>query len=112
MITTKYYTKKIKDFLKITETYCKGQKIENTFHNFLFHDMNGICSPAFYFIHLCPKIYLVNSKSFIKYYNSLDKDFQEDIITREQIHENLVFLKKNKTLLVMLKKIQKDDSIL
>ena len=112
MITTKYYTKKIKDFLKIVETYCKGQKIDFSFENFLFHDMNDVCSSAFYFIHLCPKIYLVNSKSFIKYYNLLDKDFQDDIITREQIQENLVFLKKNKKLLIMLKKIQKDDSIL
>lgn len=112
MITNKYYNKKIKDFMQIAKTYCKGNKIEFSFNNFLFHDMNDFCSPAFYFIHLCPKIYLVNSKSFIKYYNALDKDFQNDIISREEIQENLVFLKKNKKLLKMLKKIQKEDSIL
>lgn len=112
MIIERYYNKKIKDFNKIVKTFCEGNNINISFENFLFHDMNDICSPAYYFIHLCPKIYLVNSKAFFKYYSKLDKDFQNEIILKEQIHESLIFLKRNKKLLKILKKYQKEDSVL
>ena len=111
-MTERYYTKKIKDFLKIKDVFCEERNINNSFKEFLFHEKNDFCSPAFYVLHLCPKIYLVNSKIFKKYYYSLDKDFRDDLLTGTEFHENLIFIKRNKKILKMLKSVQKNDSIL
>lgn len=112
MFIQRYYHKKITEFNKIIKDYCENNNIKVSFESFLFHNKNEYCSPAFYHIHLCPKIYLVNSKIFQDYYNSLDKDFQQDIITEKEIIENKQLLRQNKELLKMLKKYQKEDSIL
>lgn len=112
MMIERYYTKKINEFLKITDDFCEEHNIkEKTFENFLFYEKNQYCSPAFYFLHLCPNVYLVNSKSFMKYYNLLEDDFKDDIITKSEIREAVLTLKRNKNILLMLKQIQKNDSI-
>lgn len=112
MFIQRYYHKKITEFNKIIKDYCKNNNIKVSFEDFLFHNKSEYCSPAFYYIHLCPKIYLVNSKIFQEYYKSLDSDFQQDIITETEIIENKNLLKTNKQLLKMLKEYQKEDSIM
>jgi len=108
----KYYNKKINDFVKLAKQYCKENDIEYSFKDFLNHKKNDICSPAYYYLHLCPSLFLANSKSFMEYYHTLDDDFRNDIITRTQIKEDLILLKRHKPLLRMIKKKLGEDSIL
>ena len=111
-VVDKIYAKRLNIALKDMKAFCKKEKIENKFSTFLFYNHNGICSPAYYSLHLFPKQYLVNSKSFYKYYKNLDIDFQQDIITHEELLLIKKELKRNKNFLNYLKKIQGDDSLL
>ena len=105
------YKKKIKDFLKHVTEYCEDNDLENDFKTFLFHKKNDFCSPAYYFLHLAPKLYLANSKCFADYYYSLDKDFQEDIITTKEIKYFMRLVNTNQKLKNLLKTFQKNDAI-
>jgi hypothetical protein len=111
-IKEKYYRKKIKDFLKIVKDFCDDNNINYTFKDFLFYNKNEFCSPAYYHLHLAPKIFLVNSKTYMNYHNSLDVDFKQDILTEEDIRKNKILLKSNDRILNMLRTYQKNDSIL
>lgn len=108
----KLYARRLNTVLKDMKKFCKEEQIPVDFKTFLNYKHNGICSPAYYFLHMFPKQYLVNSKSFMKYYNKLDSDFQNDIIEHSEIHEVKKELKKNKTMLNYLKQIQGEDSLL
>lgn len=106
-----YYKRKIDNFLKEVVEYCEDNNIDN-FYDFLFYNKNDICSPAYYILQICPSVFLVNSKSFKKYYNTLDKDFQNDLIPNDKWNEYIRVLKRNKNLLNYIKEIQGDDSVL
>ena len=111
-VVDRIYAKRLNIALKDMKAFCKQEEIEVNFPTFLFYNHNGICSPAYYSLHLFPKQYLVNSKSFYKYDKGLDIDFQQDIITHEEISSIKKDLKRNKKMLNYLRNIQGDDSLL
>jgi hypothetical protein len=106
------YKRQINNFYKKMGKYCRKEKIENDFSKFLFYKWNGINGTTYAYLFLLPKVYLVNSKSFMDYYNKLHKDFQDDILDRKEIKNIKKELKKNTELQQFLKKIMDKDSIL
>ena len=108
----RFYARDIRQFLKEKNDYCSENNIENDMRSFLFYNKGDICSPAYYFLHTCPRIFLANSKAFLDYHSTLDIDFQEDILKTTEIKKYKRMLKGNIKLLEFIKKIQKQDSIL
>lgn len=94
------------------ESYCAKHNLKEDFRTFLFHGKNDVCSKTYRFLYGCPKIYLVNSKAFREYYETLDCDFKRDIIDEEDINRVLLWLKRNKKLKKFLKKVMGKDSVL
>jgi len=101
-----------KKFHNMVMTFCKQHNIPQTFEAFLHYEtINGWVSDTYKYLPGAPKLYLVNSKAFQKYYNSLDVDFQNDIFTKAEMRVYKQQLILNYKLEKELKKIMKDDSI-
>ncbi len=97
-------------FHKFISDYCNANNIKVSFTNFLNHEHNGIISKTFHFLLNAPAEYLVNSKSFFKYYNTLDFDFQEEIPASRFFKTIYIELTHNKKLKTFLKELMGEDS--
>jgi len=111
-ILNKYYISKYNKFNKIVKKFCNEKNICYNFITFLNYNKNAFASETYKYLHVAPKIFLACSKSFDKYYNSLDIDFATDIIERKELYEYRKQIKKNKELLLFFKQQLKNDFIL
>jgi len=111
-VITRIYMAKTRKAINYMNKFCKENKIENNFNTFLFYEFSGFCSPAYYYLHFFPKLYLANSRSYRKYHKQLDKDFQDDILPTNEIRMLIKQLKRDEQLLEYFKSIQGDDSYL
>ena len=55
---------------------------------------------------------LANSKAFLKFHSSLDVDFQNDIIPKEDLSEWRTKIIEDDQLLSFFKKLMKEDSVI
>jgi len=108
----KIYKRQIKKFKELMRTFCRQNHIAEDFESFLNYQWNGFYSPGYVYLYMLPHVYLVNSKCFIEYYNNLDPDFKQDVITKQEFKSAQQQLQKNKKMQEYLKKVMKDDSIL
>lgn len=103
------YKRQIKDFNIIMKDKCKEWNILATMPYFLNYKKNDFCSPAYQYLFNCNKQYLVASKSFKYYWNSLDIDFKNDLMTANEFNSLRFTLRDNKSLYKFIKKQLKDD---
>ena len=106
---------KIKKFIKEVEHYNSQHNLKS-FEEFIFHNYNGICSSTFGILTTAPKLLLVGSKSFKKYYSNLDIDFKRDFFdSNEEMYTYNYFykiLKENKTIQKYIENYLKEDFML
>jgi hypothetical protein len=110
-VITRYYTKRIKNFNMTINTFCKEKGIPSSLNNALTYKANMGIGCFWKNLYVAPKIYLANSKSFLAYRESLDIDFQNDIITNDEIFALQQETIKNKHIKEQLKKVMKYDFI-
>jgi type IV secretory pathway VirJ component len=91
-------------------TFCEAYNIPKNFESFLWYEHNGITSKTYRFLYTAPIYYLSNSKAFEKFYNSLAKDFRDDIASVATIKETQKYIVTSNKLAKALKKLMKDDS--
>jgi hypothetical protein len=80
---TKVYMTQIREFYKrVIEPKCSEAGLEHSLKNFLNIEKSedSIVNNSYVFLIDAPKMLLVSSRSFVKYYNDLDRDFKEDIM--------------------------------
>ena len=103
--------KHLKQFDSKVKEICETEKINHNYGVFFNYGFNGF-APKYYGVLLtAPKFFLACSKSFEDLYWKMDKDFQEDLITYEEISEYRKKIKTNKSLQHIIKQITKDNLI-
>lgn len=111
-----YWTNKLilwraRKFHKFVMNFCKEKNIPQTFESFLNYSesQDGYVSDTYKYLLMAPKYYLVNSRAFIKYYKTLDADFQYDIMSRGEMHGYISELISNYKLEKKLNEIMGND---
>lgn len=110
--SNKLVIKKIEVFKNHIEKYCIKHNMPISFWNYLFHEYNGITSKTYRFLYTAPREYLAVSKTFRNFYYKLDKDFQDDIMTKKEYTEIIREIKINNELKIYLQTTMKKDFIL
>ena len=102
---------KIKKFINEVDEYNSKYDLK-TFDDFIFHGYNGMCGSTLGILTTAPKLLLVASKSFWKYYAGLDIDFAKDFFEQKGMYSYSYYfglLNENKTVSKYIKKYLKDD---
>ena len=105
------YRKNIVKFRNQMVKFCNDKELTPTFKNFLYFDSDGYVPATYPFLIGAPKVYLANSKSFQDYFDKLDKDFQQDIYTKDELKNFRNTIRENDELRKYLKSIMRKDSI-
>lgn len=104
---------KIKKFFQETEQY-KTQNDLKTFEDFVFHNYNGMCGSTYGILTTAPKLLLVCSKSFLRYYRGLDMGLHDDFFEPKGMYSYNYYkliIKENKYIQNYIKKFLKEDFI-
>jgi len=110
-IKIKYYQARFRKFKEIIQHFCDDNNIEECFNEAIYYNNKTGVGPFFYKLFKAPKMYLANSRTFLRYRRTLDKDFQNEIITDDEIKYFQSEILKNKKLQQEVKKIMKNDFI-
>jgi hypothetical protein len=105
------YKPQLRNFHKLMLGFCKAMGIPQNFRSYLNYG-EGYVSQTYETLYTAPKFYLVNSIAFSDYYNQLDHDFQNDIMTYKEYKEIQSRLRVNIELAEFLHNLMGDDSIL
>ena len=105
------YKKGIVTFTQQMVKYCKDNNVKATFKNFLYHDSEGYVPATYPYLLGASKVYLANSKMFSEYYKKLDKDFQNDIYTKEELKNFRNTIVENDELRNYLKEAMNGDAL-